>query len=130
MNVRQYRALSLRETDVDGTMRRLRGDEALYTMCLDAFLTDPTIEQLNISVENDSWDEAFTAAHALKGVAGNMGFVPLMHNTGQLIVLLRGGRIKELSQSLAQVNSAYRDIVDGIRQYFAFAGENRKEDAI
>lgn len=127
MNVQQYHALNLRETDTEGVMRRLSGDETLYAACLRAFLDDRTIEQLNVSVESGAWDEAFTAAHALKGVAGNMGFIPLMHNTGKLIVLIRGGRMLEIDQSLEQVNSAYRDIVDGIHQYFAFGAKEQKE---
>lgn len=127
MNEKQRHALTLRETDVDNAMRRLSGDESLYGACMRAFLDDSTVEQLNVSIENGSWDEAFTAAHALKGVAGNMGFVPLMHRTGQLIVLIRGGRMQEIPQALEQVNSAYRDVIDGIHQYFTYAEDTTKE---
>ncbi|MDD2647995.1 MAG: Hpt domain-containing protein [Eubacteriales bacterium] len=118
MNNRQRHALALRETDVDGAIKRLGGDEELYAECLTDFLDDKTTEELNIAVEHGVWDEAFTAAHALKGVAGNMGFVPLMHSVGQLLVIIRGGRLKDINESLEQVNSCYRDITDGINQYF------------
>ena len=118
MNVQQQHALALRETDVEGALKRLHGDEKLYVSCLKLFLDDPTIEQLNRAIASNAWDDAFTAAHALKGLAGNMGFVPLMHSTGQLVILIRGGRTREVVEYIAQVNSSYRDITDAIRDNF------------
>ncbi len=125
MNANQRYALALRETDVQGAVRRLSGDEQLYESCLELFLEDPTMDQLNTAILNKSWDDAFTAAHALKGLAGNMGFLPLMHATGQLVILIRGGRTKEIDECIAQVNSNYRDITDAIRGNFILtkAGE-------
>lgn len=121
MNVKQLHALTLRETDVQSAIRRCCDSEQLYASCLKLFLEDSTIADLNKAVKNKSWDAAFTAAHALKGLAGNMGFVPLMHSTGQLVVLIRGGRVSDLAGSLEDVNSCYRDITDAVREYFASA---------
>ena len=118
MNSKQQHALSLRDTDVQGAVRRLSGNEQLYISCLVMFLNDPTMMELNKTVAGGLWDEAFTAAHALKGLAGNLGFVPLMHSIGQLVVLIRGGRIKEIGDCMAQINSNYRDITDAIRENF------------
>jgi HPt (histidine-containing phosphotransfer) domain-containing protein len=128
MNIRQRHALALRETDIDGAIKRLGDSESLYVSCLRGFLDDKTTEELNISVEQCVWDEAFTAAHALKGVAGNMGFVPLMQSVGQLLVLIRGGRLNDINEALEQVNSCYRDITDGIRQFFSYADRTAGEE--
>ena len=118
MEARLRNALFQRETDVSGALRRLYGDEALYIACLSDFLQDPTMDELNAAIKKERWDDAFTAAHALKGLAGNMGFVPLMHSVGQLVVLIRGGRTREISECMLQVNSSYRDITDAIRENF------------
>ena len=126
MNNKQLHALSLRQTDVQGALRRLSGNESLYVSCLEKFLDDPTIRELNATIAAKDWDEAFTAAHALKGLAGNMGFVPLMHATGQLVVLIRGGRTREIDDCMAQVNSNYRDISDAICENFT---QMNKENA-
>lgn len=126
MNVKQQHALVLRETDVQGAVRRFNGNEQLYVSCLEMFLEDPTMVQLNEAIKSKSWDEAFTAAHALKGLAGNMGFVPLMHSTGQLLIVIRGGRTREVGEYIAQVNSNYRDITDAIRENFT-RGETEGE---
>ena len=118
MNSKQWRALTLRDTDVQGALKRFSGNEELYTACLGMFLDDPTMTELRDAIQEQSWDDAFTAAHALKGLAGNMGFIPLMHSTGQLVVLIRGGRIKDIGECMIQIDSNYRDIIDAIRDNF------------
>ncbi|MDD3336213.1 MAG: Hpt domain-containing protein [Eubacteriales bacterium] len=128
MNAAQHKALALRETDIDGALRRMSENVKLYEDCLHFFPEDTTMKQLNAAVTNSAWDEAFTAAHALKGMAGNMGFVPLMHNTGQLVIQLRGGHMKEIPAAMQLVNNTYRDILDGIHQYFVYANEKGEEN--
>lgn len=123
MNNKQRHILSLRDTDIQGAVNRLCGDEALYEKCLRDFLKDTTMDELNTSIEKKSWDEAFTAAHALKGLAGNMGFIPLMHSTSRLVIVIRGGRLSDLSSMLEDVNSCYRDITDAIHA-FIYASDN------
>lgn len=120
MNEQQLHTLSLRETDISGAINRCCGDESLYVACLKEFLEDTTVEQLNKAIKDQQWDDAFTAAHALKGVAGNMGFVPLMLAVGQLIVVIRRGKIGEIATAMEEVDSSYRDIKDAIKKFFTF----------
>ena len=127
MNEKQLHALVLRETDVEGALHRLCDSVEMYETCLRVFLEDQTMNRLNECVKGQVWDDAFTMAHALKGMAGNMGFVPLMHAVSQLVVLIRGGRIKEIGEAMEQVNSCYRDIVDAIHQYFTFTNEGERD---
>ncbi len=114
MHTELFNSLRHCETDVTGAMNRFSDDEELYISCLDAFLKDPTMRQLEASVRLRSWDDAFTAAHALKGLAGNMGFVPLFHATGELVVLIRAGRISEINDSLQQIKGFYATICSTI----------------
>lgn len=116
MNTDLLYALMLCETDIDGVMRRFSGDEALYMTCLNGFLDDPTMDELNAAIENGAWDEAFTAAHALKGLAGNMGFVPLFHASAELVILIRAGRTGEVDASFAEVKRCYGQITSTICQ--------------
>ncbi len=118
MSPKQLRALALRETDVEGALRRLYGNEELYKTCLIQFLDDPTMGELNAAGAAKAWDDAFTAAHALKWLAGNLGFVPLMHDVGRLVTIIRSGRSDEIPDCLSSVNSRYRDITDAIRMNF------------
>lgn len=111
MNQELVDSLILGETDIDGALQRLCGDKKLYCLLLTSFLKDRTMEQLGAAIEAESWDKAFTAAHALKGLAGNLGFVPLFHSVGELVVLIRSGKIGEVAESFNMVEHCYNDIV-------------------
>lgn len=116
MDAELLQSLARCETDVDGALRRLAGNEDIYLSCLDCFLQDQTISELNTAINAKMWDEAFTAAHAMKGMAGNMGFVPLFHATGELVVLIRAGRLREVGEANVKVNHCYNAITSAIRQ--------------
>ena len=124
MDAELKKALLRCETDLDGALYRFGDDEELYIRCLKAFLNDPTLIELDQAISSESWDEAFTAAHALKGVAGNMGFIPLFHAVAELVVLIRKGRVKEVGRSFTELTDCYSDITDVIRQYCAMGGTN------
>lgn len=116
MDIGLLHCLTSCETDIEGALKRFCGNEVLYTDCLNSFLDDPTMTALDKAIESRSWDEAFTAAHALKGLAGNMGFVPLFHATAELVVLIRAGKTQEVSESGGKVRRCYNDVISAIRQ--------------
>ncbi len=103
------------ETDIDGALNRFADNKPLYIACLDDFLDDPTMDALGEALACQAWDEAFTAAHALKGLAGNMGFIPIFHAAAELVVLIRAGRTKELGGSYARLKECYDQVTSVIR---------------
>lgn len=103
------------ETDVDGALKRICGNEQLYISLLKDFTEDTTMFDLDAAIKTKSWDDAFTAAHALKGLAGNMGFIPLFHTTGELVLIIRAGRIGEIEPGLDEVKRCYDDITTAIK---------------
>ena len=115
MNQELLNSLTLNETDISGVMQRFSGDEKLYMALLNSFKDDPTMDELENAIARKEWNEAFTAAHALKGLAGNMGFVPLFHETGELVMFIREGTISEIDISLKRVRNRYDDILNIIR---------------
>lgn len=115
MDKKLLKDLLKNETDVDGTLKRLSGDEKLYASLLGSFVHDNTMFDLDSAIKTKSWDDAFTAAHALKGLAGNMGFIPLFHSTGELVMIIRAGRIQEIDSSLNSVKHCYEQIVKAIK---------------
>lgn len=117
MNLAPYRPLLLCDTDVPGAIHRLCDSESVYRECLRAFLRDTTTAELNRAVQHKSWDDAFTVAHGLMGLAGNLGFVPLMQATARVVTLMRGGRNKELPNAMARINECYGDVTDAIDQF-------------
>lgn len=111
MNEQLRDALLANETDVDGALNRLGNDEDLYISLLLAFLHDETLWNLQQAIASKNWDDAFTAAHALKGLAGNLGFTPLFHSIGELVITIRNGKMDEISSSFSKAKDCYEDIV-------------------
>lgn len=107
--------LRINEVDVDGALHRLYDDENLYVELLRDFGQDTTVTNLKTAIQNKDWDNAFTAAHALKGLAANMGFVLLFQSISELIVLIRTGRIDEIGPILRAVDYDYKKIIDIIQ---------------
>ena len=110
-------ALRMEETDVDGALYRLAGNEPLYLKLLTLFPADPTIVTLQTALEDAKWDDAFTAAHVLKGLAGNLGFMPLFHSIGALVIYIREGRIQEIGGAFHRVQQDYSNITFIIDKY-------------
>lgn len=125
MNPQQHHALAYRETDINGAIHRCNESEEQYALYLVMFYDDDTMRQLSDAIAVGAWDDAFTAAHALKGLAGNLGFLPLMHSIAQLVIMIRGGRISDAKVQMAQVGSCYRGIADKIYENFILSQEEQ-----
>ena len=124
-NLRQD--LILCETDIEGALHRLSGNESVYLSCLAMFLDDPTTKDLGDAIYAKNWDDAFTAAHALKGVAGNMGFIPLFHATAEIVVFIRDGKINDVEASYRELLQCHQKITTMIRDNLSNANRPKGE---
>lgn len=75
--------------DWDRTMERFGYDESLYAECLTMLMDDPNPQSLHEALESGNLPAAFEAAHTLKGVAANMGLIPLLSAISALVEPLR-----------------------------------------
>ena len=77
--------------DMSGIDGRFLGDSALYESCFRDLVCDPVFEELERAVSGREYEAAFLAAHALKGVLGNMGLTPCYDAICALVESLRAG---------------------------------------
>lgn len=56
---------------------RCMGNEALYLRLVATIPAEKNFDRLKSSIENNNLDEAFEAAHALKGALGNLALTPM-----------------------------------------------------
>lgn len=75
--------------DVDGAMRRFLNNEALYIKCLKKFLDDTSYEELKAAYEAGNCNEAFKAAHTMKGFVSNLGINNIYHLLIPMVEKLR-----------------------------------------
>ena len=76
----------------------------------------PSFSQLQSTLEEKNVEEAFRAAHTLKGVAQNLGFTPLYEATATLTEVLRAGNLPEDDNMMNAVAKEYKRTVAAIEQ--------------
>lgn len=76
--------------DVDTTVKRFMGNEALYLKFLYKYQNDQSVASIQQNINDQNAEEAFKSAHTLKGVAANLGLDPIARHASDIVELLRG----------------------------------------
>lgn len=74
--------------DYESVRQRISKDEIIKKFVI-KFLSEPSYDNLCSALESESYEEAFRAAHSLKGVCANLGFKRLEASASELTELLR-----------------------------------------
>ncbi len=102
--------------DVAKARVRLLEDDELYVCCLKDFAADRNFELLKAAVREQNWKEAFELAHAIKGVAANLGLTPIFNISSQITEPLRAGEHEGIEDKIAameQIKEEYVSIING-----------------
>ena len=91
--------------DIDGAMARVLNDEELLLSCIRQVAEDPCFEQLGKALKAGNAEEAFDAAHTLKGIAGNTGLTPLYALAVEIVEPLRAGHAQGLMPAYGRLLS-------------------------
>lgn len=76
--------------DTQEGLSRCMNNEAFYLRLVNMGLNEPNFDKLQDAVARGSAKEAFEAAHALKGVIGNLSLTPIYTPLSELTERLRG----------------------------------------
>lgn len=76
--------------NVDNTVKRFMGNEALYLKFLNKFQADQSVANIRQYIAEQNAEEAFKSAHTLKGVAANLGLDPIAQYASDIVELFRG----------------------------------------
>lgn len=74
--------------DYEDVLQRIPRDELVKKFVL-KFLDDKSYEKLKVGLQQENMEEAFRAAHSLKGVSQNLSFQKLGQSAGELTEQLR-----------------------------------------
>ena len=94
------------------TLSRLMTDERILRF-VRKFPADGSFNALKEALASGSQEEAFRAAHTLKGVAQNLGFTALYEKASAVTEVLRGGSLN-VTALMTDLESAYRLTVQSI----------------
>ena len=88
--------------DYETGLGRFMGKETLFVKFLMKFVDDKSFQSLKEQIENGECEEAFKAAHTLKGVAANLA--------GDITEALRAQKLEEAIKQLPVLEEAYKKV--------------------
>ena len=100
--------------DYEGVLGRLRS-EVLIKKFAKKFLDDGSFRSLKDNLAQKNGEEAFRAAHTLKGVCQNLGFTNLYQPAYELTEVLRAGTLEGSKEWFDRVTEQYNITIDAIR---------------
>ena len=108
--------------DVEATLKRFMGNDAIYQKFLGKFPADPNYANLGSNIETGAFEEAYKCAHALKGVVGNLGLTPIFNKVSDLVEELRNKTSDEVDA--ARANELWQEIRTVYEKFIVIINEN------
>ena len=107
--------------DYEDALGRLRSEKLVNKFVL-RFLDDKSYELLCVSMEEKNYEEAFRAAHTIKGICSNLSFTALGRSSSELSEALRYGYTPGADELAERVMEDYRRTAAAIRAWREEAG--------
>ena len=105
-------------SDYEDVLGRLRSERLVQKFVL-KFLDDLSYENLCKAMEAGAQEEAFRAAHTIKGMCQNLSFTKLVISGSRMTEALRSGDMDGARKLLPEVRADYECTVKAIRAYQA-----------
>ncbi len=99
----------------DEALKRLMRDALVMKFVL-KFEKDDSYQSLVKALKEQNCEEAFRAAHTLKGVSRNLSFDALGDASDELTEILRGGDLEHAGQSAAKTAEEYMRVMNAIEE--------------
>ena len=109
--------------DVETTINRFMGNEAMYLKFLGKILDDQNYKMLGENLEAKNYEEAFKCAHTLKGVTANLGLDPIQKAVSELVEEIRGKEAGEINE--ARVDEEWQNVKSYYEKFFEIISANR-----
>lgn len=92
-------------------IKRFSGNTEKYEELLCQFPEDTHYKAMCSAIENGNAEAAFNAAHALKGMAGNLSMNRLYEDICPLVEVLRSGSLLKADELLKAIQEDYYEII-------------------
>lgn len=102
--------------DTNEIMERMMGSEALMKKLLKKFLSDTNFSTLEKALSENDVEEAFRAAHTLKGVAGTLALTGMHSIAAEITELLRNDSILQAKNKFPELADAYDSVIKMIEK--------------
>ncbi|MDD2971085.1 MAG: Hpt domain-containing protein [Lachnospiraceae bacterium] len=99
---------------IQETMERFLNDEEFYMECLQDFMQDGNMQVLETALRAKDYSAAFDASHTLKGVAGNLGLLPLLNVIVEIVEPLRRKEYDNLEEEYQNIQKIMNELREKI----------------
>lgn len=89
--------------DVKSGLEICMNNEEFYLKMVNLMIQDNQVDKLKESIDAGDLDAAFEAAHALKGVTGNLGLTPIRKPVLEITELLRARTEMDYSELVEEI---------------------------
>lgn len=100
--------------NVDTALKRFLDDEEMYFEFLNSFVEDTLMSRLKQAVQNGSVDDAFEAAHALKGLCANLSIDSMSKMIVPMVEILRGRSMGGIPEDFKGLSQTYENVCTAI----------------
>lgn len=100
----------------DDVVSRFHSEKIVKKFVL-KFLNDSSYELLCNSMKDENYEEAFRAAHTIKGICQNLSITRLYEISGQLCEALRNGFTPEAPILVERTKAEYQQTLTAIKEY-------------
>lgn len=97
-------------------LSRLMDDKRVQRFAF-KFLNDTNFDTLCECLENEKYEDAFRAAHTIKGLCLNLGFERLRISSDELTEALRNGKGDGTEELLEKVRADYTEVITALKEY-------------
>jgi HPt (histidine-containing phosphotransfer) domain-containing protein len=111
-------ALTDAGVNVDTAMERFMDNTGLLERFLRKFYNDQNYSKLKEALKNDETHDAFTAAHTLKGVSGNLSLDVLYDAASEITELLRADDLTGAKEVFPKVTQIYEKTLEGLQKCY------------
>ena len=101
--------------DYNEIMARLHTEERIRKF-VGMFLKEESYHTLVQTLKEGKQEDAFRAAHTLKGVCQNLSFTALFQSSYEITEALRAKNMEEANRLLEQVTADYERTISGVQQ--------------
>lgn len=102
--------------DYAGVVARLRTNDRIAKF-VTMFADDQSYQNLISNMESGDWPVAFRAAHTLKGVSRDMGFITLSENASAVTEALRADNHDLAQELLPALQKEYQRVAEAIAAF-------------
>lgn len=101
--------------DYRDALSRLMNDSILKRFVC-KFPSDPSFGELKATLDAGITEDAFRAAHTLKGVSANLGFKRLREASSTMTEYLRSGNLEDAQAAMPALEEIYNETLDALAQ--------------